>query len=1533
MRIVYVFLLKALFSCLFFAHSSFAQNLVLQSGPVSEAEMFVPAEKMKPLFSDQLIEGKYHLLLQFEEIPTTPQQLTLQQAGVALLAYLPENTFIAALEQQVNWDELSKAGVTRALALQARHKLSRALADHNYPEHALNGQQIQLRLLSYPDISQNAFAQQLEQAGYQAEQDLDLPSALSINVPLTGIDKLASLPSVMYIEPGAAPATPDGLKGRTSHRANWLSQKPGTGYDGTGVIMAIADDGGVDHIDFTGRLTDHTTSQGGTHGDMTGGIAVGAGNVDPTAIGMGTGAYLHMYRINGYPQINNAIPNYDTLGIVITSTSYSQGCGGVYDGSAQFLDQGVDSIPVLLHVFSAGNSANSSCSNKYGSITDANGYHYGNITGGRKAAKHSIATANMEYDDDRTLSSSRGPCEDGRLKPDISAHGTGQISTSPNNSYAPGGGTSAAAPGIAGVSTMLYQAYKDLNNGQNPPSSLIKNILLNSADDLGRPGPDYDFGWGRVNARRALEVLEDINYLTDQVAQMDTMVHTLSIPNGVKEVKVMLYWHDPAGSPMASKALVNDLDLRVFQGNTNWYPWQLSTDAHIDSLQKNAWKGSDHINNMEQVAWNNPAAGSYSIEIVGNAVSFGPQPYHISYVFIYDEIIVNYPRGGEHFVPGVEETIRWEAVGSAGNFLVEYSLNNGQSWQTLASSVNGSRRFVDWEVDSVLTGQARVRVTRGGLSDMSDGAFSIIDVPKNMRMKATSLTDGELQWDAVPGATIYDIFVLGNKYMDSVGSTTSTAYAFSNLVNGPNFWCSVRARDTVGNIVGRRAIAREYDHNPVSVCSNCVFSIDNFPYSESFENGLGDWCQFYSDDIDWTENSGGTPSNNTGPTAAAHGSTYLYMEATFPNFPEKTAILGSPCFDLTNFAKGHFTFSYHMYGFSMGDLFLEVSVDSGLSWSTPIWSKSGNQGNQWNRDSIDLSPYLGGVVAFRFRGETGNDYASDISIDHIVIKEDPLCVNFAAQGSKSDITCYGYRNGDISLTASGGSGTYNYIWQHGPVGANLNNLSKGFYEVFVEDGNGCRMVRRFWINEPDSLQIQLQSTPISCHGGNNGSLLAQATGGNGGNSYIWSTGGQGTLINALSAGTYTLLVSDQKSCTTQRSYTFVNPPAIAVSFNANDPLCHGDATGSIQPLINGAQGPSSYLWSNGTTSKFINGLPAGTYSLSLTDSLGCIGTGNTILQDPPAIVLQLQSNSVSCFAYQNGSANGVAFGGAGNFRYQWKNGPSTPSRANLPAGTYALTVTDDNGCKLTDSVVVTQPPQLTVSAVGLDVKCFGDSSGRAVASVGGGTAPYTYLWTQGSTASTLNNVPIGTYAVTVTDANNCQTNKIVTVRQPSALRLQLSATDESAPGAKDGTATPIISGGTPPYVNFQWSNGRRDSVQQALAAGVYSVTVTDANGCMITDSVIVGSVNALDGKLVLQGFKLYPNPAKNLVNIEFGLQNKETTRVQVIDGTGRIIWQKIINPTTEVQNLQIDISGWAIGPYLFQVENREERASSRFLKY
>lgn len=166
----------------------------------------------------------------------------------------------------------------------------------------------------------------------------------------------------------------------------------------------------------------------------------------------------------------------------------------------------------------------------------------------------------------------------------------------------------------------------------------------------------------------------------------------------------------------------------------------------------------------------------------------------------------------------------------------------------------------------------------------------------------------------------------------------------------------------------------------------CTTTISSFPYSESFESGIGAWSQYSGDNLDWTRDAGGTPSSGTGPASAANGSYYLYVEASGSGtgYPGKTAIINMPCFNVTALTQPELSFSYHMEGTSMGSLVVETSTDGGSSWSN-AWSVSGNQGSAWKSASVNL-PSSGGL-AIRFRGTTGSSWSSDIAIDQVAVKE------------------------------------------------------------------------------------------------------------------------------------------------------------------------------------------------------------------------------------------------------------------------------------------------------------------------------------------------------------------------------------------------------------------------------------------------------------------------------------------------------------------------------------------------------------------
>ncbi|HPH25196.1 MAG TPA: S8 family serine peptidase, partial [Chitinophagaceae bacterium] len=316
----------------------------------------------------------------------------------------------------------------------------------------------------------------------------------------------------------------------------------------------------------------------------------------------------------------NQFPSLYTIDNARTSShSLGQTCNSGYNSNARTSDQQIIAYPSLMHVHSAGNSGTTNC----GGLTGG----WKTITGGFKSGKNVITVANLSKSDFIDATSSKGPLPDGRLKPDVSAVGASVNSTQPDNNFAVFSGTSMACPAVAGNVAILNQAYKKQNLVE-PNSGLIKAILMNTSDDMGNEGPDFTYGFGRINMRRAIECIEGNRFLSGSVVQNGLGTHTIQIPANVFKVKVMVYWVDVAGSVGVSPSLVNDLDATLIAANqTIFKPWQMYAGAvpTNESCNTPAIKGTDTLNNVEQIEIDNPSSGAYQLNVNGTKVPSGPQ--------------------------------------------------------------------------------------------------------------------------------------------------------------------------------------------------------------------------------------------------------------------------------------------------------------------------------------------------------------------------------------------------------------------------------------------------------------------------------------------------------------------------------------------------------------------------------------------------------------------------------------------------------------------------------------------------------------------------------------------------------------------------------------------------------------------------------------------------------------------------------------------------------------------------------------------
>lgn len=811
-RMTRFYLVFGCFLCFLLAQKSNAQQnypVRFASGTVLFPENMEQALQGNAWSPGEIQGGYYVRYVQFRELLSTEARRALESKGLVVVGYVQFGAYLMAIPQQFDLHQLQRLGARSVVVLKPEWKMARSLREKPYGKWAVNGDKIDVNLQVYPHIGIETGASLCARAGLKVLKKGTQNGFIQVQIPQNDVEKVVLLPFVQFMELIAPPGKPEDALGRSLHRSNLLDSEFATGrkYNGEGVSVLVRDDGQLGpHIDFQGRLVNvaEGTPESGTHGDGVGGIMAGAGNLDPSKRGMAAGARVFTTDYENSYQ-DTTLWLHLNENVTITNSSYSDGCNVGYTLAAQTVDQQIFEHPTLSHVFSAGNSNNNDCD--YGA-----GTQWGNITGGHKQSKNAIATANLFADATLEVSSSRGPAYDGRLKPDIAANGQDQESTNPNNGYQVFGGTSGAAPGIAGCLAQLTQAYKTLHNGEEPASALLKACIMNTANDLGNVGPDYKFGWGHVNTFAALRLLEANRWRMDSVGQKQTKTHTLQIPPNTRHVRVMVYWAEPPAMPNANQALLNDLDLTMTSAtNVVSLPWKLDPTPDPAILAKPAGKGRDSLNNMEQVAIDNPPSGLYTIKITGTEVPFGPQPYYLVWEILNDAVKVVYPNGGEGVAPGDTLRLHWDAYGTANPFVLRYSVDNGATFLPIIGNLNGATRWLDWKVPAtVLSDKVRFTVIRGAFRDTSDFAFTIAPALKNVAVAKVCPDSMTLSWDKVNDTLDYRVYLLGEKYMDPVGVAVNTN-SFTFAIKDPQLEKWVAAAPQPIDNAGKRSLAIRWE--------------------------------------------------------------------------------------------------------------------------------------------------------------------------------------------------------------------------------------------------------------------------------------------------------------------------------------------------------------------------------------------------------------------------------------------------------------------------------------------------------------------------------------------------------------------------------------------------------------------------------------------------------------------------------------------------------------------------------------------------
>ncbi len=499
-----------------------------------------------------------------------------------------------------------------------------------------------------------------------------------------------------------------------------------------------------------------------------------------------------------------------------------------------------------------------------------------------------------------------------------------------------------------------------------------------------------------------------------------------------------------------------------------------------------------------------------------------------------------------------------------------------------------------------------------------------------------------------------------------------------------------------------------------------------------------------------------------------------------------------------------------------------VSVVGGLAPYSYVWS---NGATTASNTEIAAGSYFVTV-------SDDNSCATTCSVT-VSTSSAPMCT------TSSTSTSCGEENGGVTVTASSGVTPYTYAWSDGSTTARVSDLVSGSYAVTVTDANGCTTTCSASVGASSAPMCTTSSTSTSC-GEDNGGVTVTAGSSVAPYTYAWSNGSSTALVSDLASGSYAVTVTDANGCTTTCTASVGASSAPTCTTSSTSTSC-GEENGGVTVTASSGVAPYTYAWSNGSSTASVSDLASDSYIVTVTDANGCTTTCSASVGASSASTCTTSSTSTSC-GEDNGSVAVTASGGATPYSYAWSNGSTTANVSDLASGSYAVTVTDANGCTATCSTSVGASSAPTCTTSSTSTSC-GEDNGGVIVTANSGVAPYTYVWSNGSSTASVSDLASGSYAVTATDANGCITTCLTSVGASSAPTCTTSSTSTSC-GEDNGSVTVTASGGATPYT-YAWSNGSSTASVSDLAAGSYSVTVSDTNGCqMICEAIVASSTVA-----------------------------------------------------------------------------------------
>lgn len=434
---------------------------------------------------------------------------------------------------------------------------------------------------------------------------------------------------------------------------------------------------------------------------------------------------------------------------------------------------------------------------------------------------------------------------------------------------------------------------------------------------------------------------------------------------------------------------------------------------------------------------------------------------------------------------------------------------------------------------------------------------------------------------------------------------------------------------------------------------------------------------------------------------------------------------------------------------------------------------------------------------------------------------------------KQSVSCSGNTDGTLSVTAEGGEGPYTYSWSTGCTSSSIENLPEGTYTVTVTDAAGNQVTLTQVITATSNIALSAATVNPTCSNGQNGSIDLSVSGGVAPYFYAWSNGATSQDLTGLSIGSYHVMVTDSMQCSRDAVFQLTSP-AISIAAQTTRPGC-GQANGALDITVTGGTAPYSYQWTNGSTAEDQSGLPAGLYTVTVTDANGCTSKSSFVLTENNTLHINFAVTPTACTGNGTGAIDLTVSGGTAPYTYAWDNGSTTQDLTGLAAGPQHVTVTDAGGC-ITSTTINVPSQSFQVQSQVTRPTCFGTQDG-SITLTPKGVPPYTYLWSTGAVTSSISNLASGLYSVTVTDSTGCSQSLSFFVSDP--LILGLTTVSNSQCGAEGNFSIDLTpSGGVAPYT-YIWSTGATTQDVSGLNSGTYQVTITDSNGCAKTIQVIV----------------------------------------------------------------------------------------------